>query len=199
MIFYLGGNEAGYKTKRSLNTEAKRAKYRQKLGLYIHADTLLSKMATDVPCTWITGTWVSKVRPGYGKTNEEMIQVAKVLTEEAGSRCSMIHGTELMGKKEVKTTDGLHLDPKQSCTFGERVADRLNEQLVLAKLTAEMEKVKIQLKKPEQPVSDQAEVSTLEQADQPVANQLEQPVATQPEQPVTMQTEQATEAKPEQA
>ncbi len=135
VVFYLGGNEAGYKTRRTLNTEAKRAEYRRKLHLYIHADTLLSKLKTDASCSWITGSWVSKVTSGYGKTNEEMVEVAKVLSEEAGGRCSMILGTEVMGKKEVRTSDGLHLDPEQSCLFGQRVADRLNEQLVLSRLS----------------------------------------------------------------
>ena len=136
VVFYLGGNEAGYKTRRSLNTEAKRAEYRRKLHLYIHADTLLSKIEKDVPCTWITGTWVSKTTTGYGKTNEEMVEVAKVLGEEAGGRCSMIFGTEVMGKKEVRTSDGLHLDSKQSCIFGQRVADQMNERFVLEKFSS---------------------------------------------------------------
>jgi lysophospholipase L1-like esterase len=131
VVFYLGGNEAGYKRKRSLKTAEQRAKYRKKLHAYIHADTLLGKVKSDVPCTWITGTWVSKVSKGYGKTNEEAVEVGKVLSEEAGERCHMILGTKMMAKNEVHTSDGLHLGPKTSCQFGERVADRLNQHIVL--------------------------------------------------------------------
>ena len=137
LVFFLGGNEASYKPRRSLKTEAKREKYRKRLRSRIHADELLSKLDPSVPCTWVTGTWVSKVNPTYGKTNEEVVEVAKVMTEKAGDRCSMIYGTEVMGKKEVRTFDGLHLNRKEACEFGYRVADRLNAQFV-AGLAAEL-------------------------------------------------------------
>ena len=130
--FFLGGNEAGYKKKRALKTEKQRATYRKKLHSYIHADTLLGAIKSEASCTWITGTWVSKVTSGYGKSNEEVVEVGNVLAAEAGDRCHIIRGTEVIGKKEVSTSDGMHLDRKSSCIFGERVANRLNRHLVLS-------------------------------------------------------------------
>ena len=49
-----------------------------------------------------------------------------------------------MGKKEVRTSDGLHLDGKQACEFGKRVADRLNEQMLYAKASSLLVSLKSQ-------------------------------------------------------
>ncbi len=130
--FILGDNESGYGRDRDLSSPEAREAYKTKLRAYIHANNLVDLLPQSQACFYVAPTWVSKVSPKYGKTNEEVAIVNEVIGEETAGRCQFISGTRLMARGEVATSDGLHLNRRNACVFGTRIAQsliRANPQL----------------------------------------------------------------------
>lgn len=130
--FILGDNESGYGRDRNLSSTEAREAYKTKLRAYIHANNLVDLLPEGQACFYVAPTWVSKVSPRYGKTNEEVALVNEVIGEETRGRCQFISGTQLMARGEVATSDGLHLNRRNACVFGTRIAQsliRANPQL----------------------------------------------------------------------
>ncbi len=123
--FILGDNESGYGRDRDLSSAQAREAYKTKLRAYIHANNLVDLIPEGQACFYVAPTWVSMVSPKYGKTNEEVTIVNEVIGEETGGRCQFISGTRLMAKGEVATSDGLHLNKRNACVFGTRIAQKL--------------------------------------------------------------------------